>query len=68
MHPKIVGFVGVCTDGNEMCILTEFCSRGNVTTILKTTPDLSWTIKLRMVRVILLSNVHTHTHAMHAQA
>lgn len=23
MHPKIVAFVGMCVEGNEMCILTE---------------------------------------------
>jgi len=47
-HSNIVAFVGVCVDGSEMCIITEFCAKGNVAALLKSTPDLSWPIKLKM--------------------
>jgi serine/threonine protein kinase len=73
-HPNILAFVGVCAEGNEMCILTEvtksrpfllrslsfcflhsrrsltaqFCARGNMASILKSTPDLPWAAKLKM--------------------
>ena len=50
-HPNIVTFMGLCT--HPACIITEFCSRGSVTDVIrrgKAAPaTLPWTRRLDMV-------------------
>jgi len=33
-HPNIVGFIGAVTEPSNLCILTEFCSRGSLADLL----------------------------------
>ena len=47
-HRNIVRFVGANLTPPNMCILTEYCSRGALTKVLKLEKDLGWDIKLQI--------------------
>ena len=53
-HPNIVTFMGLCTQ--PACIITEFCSRGSVTDVIRrgraSPATLPWTRRLDMVRQV----------------
>lgn len=51
-HPNIVQFLGACLDGHELHIVTEFCSRGNLSHCLKA-GEIDWNTKLRLAYVLL---------------
>jgi hypothetical protein len=47
-HPNIVEFVGASLTPPSICILTEYCGKGNLSKVLKQEKDLSWAVKLRL--------------------
>ena len=47
-HPNIVRFIGANLTPPNMCILTEYCSKGALTKVLKLEKDLGWNIKLKI--------------------
>jgi len=47
-HPKIVQFLGASLQQPNICILTEFMDRGNLSNVMKADPNLPWTRKLAM--------------------
>jgi len=47
-HSKIVQFLGASLQQPNICILTEFMDRGNLSQVLKADPNLPWSRKLGM--------------------
>ena len=47
-HPKIVQFLGASLQQPNICILTEFMERGNLSCVMKNDPNLPWSRKLSM--------------------
>eukprot|EP00742_Colponemidia_sp_Colp-10_P006762 GILJ01007247.1.p1 GENE.GILJ01007247.1~~GILJ01007247.1.p1 ORF type:complete len:881 (-),score=84.03 GILJ01007247.1:123-2765(-) len=50
-HPNIVLFMGACTKGTDICILTELFARGSLWDVLqKRSINLPWDIRIKMAR------------------
>ena len=47
-HAKIVNFLGASLQPPNICILTEYMERGNLSNVLKADPNLPWLRKLKM--------------------
>ena len=67
-HPNVVGFLGVCM--GPPCIVTEYCSRGSLTDVLrggKSSPAkaalLDWTRRLNMALDAAKGMLYLHAHA-----
>jgi len=71
-HPNIVGFIGAVTEPSNLCILTQYCSRGSLADLLlEHKIDMNFKLKLKFAMdsargLIYLHNVrstHKHTRA-----
>src|SRR5262249_35441488 len=52
-HPNVILFMGTCRQKGEMCIVTEFMSRGSLKDVLlDDKADLSWERIIKIVRKI----------------
>lgn len=36
-HPNLTEFIGTCVEPGRVCVLTEYCSKGNLQDILENT-------------------------------
>jgi len=60
-HPKIVQFLGASLQQPNICILTEFMERGNLSACLKANPDITWVRKLSMALDAAEGMVYLHS-------
>lgn len=67
-HPNVVGFLGICL--NPPCIVTEYCSRGSMTDVLrggKSSPAkaalLDWNKRLNMALDAAKGMLYLHAHS-----
>mmetsp|Transcript_13243 Transcript_13243/g.37629 ORF Transcript_13243/g.37629 Transcript_13243/m.37629 type:complete len:845 (+) Transcript_13243:43-2577(+) len=59
-HPKIVQFLGASLQPPNICILTEYMERGNLSNVLKADPNLAWKRKLLMSKDAAEGMVYLH--------
>ncbi|ELR20711.1 protein kinase domain containing protein [Acanthamoeba castellanii str. Neff] len=60
-HPNIVQLMGICTDNNDVYIVTEFVTGGNLRKKLKEkTVALSWTLRVRYALDVALAMTYLH--------
>jgi len=62
-HPNIVQFIGVCKHKDEIFIVTEYCSKGNLKSLLYGKPEvsLSWRRRVRMATDIARGLVYLNS-------
>jgi len=68
-HKNIIEFVGVCTEPDNFCMITEFMSRGNLFDLLHNDKNAdsqifqqSWTLKLKSARDVAHGMNFLHSH------
>ncbi|KAL6062440.1 putative serine/threonine-protein kinase drkA, variant 2 [Balamuthia mandrillaris] len=62
-HPNVVLFMGTCTRRDEMSIITEFMSRGNLRDVLNDeSVDLSWELILKIASDAAQGMNYLHTY------
>ena len=62
-HDKIVQFIGASLTPPNICILTKFMEKGNLTSVLRSEPNLSWAIKIRMAMDASEGMIYLHSHS-----
>ncbi|KAH3838474.1 hypothetical protein DPMN_111884 [Dreissena polymorpha] len=63
--PNLTRLIGVCPDTNNVCILTEYCSRGNLQDILQNESiQLDWDFKLSLINDIVEGMHYLHATSM----
>eukprot|EP01104_Vermistella_antarctica_P017297 TRINITY_DN6101_c0_g1_i1.p1 TRINITY_DN6101_c0_g1~~TRINITY_DN6101_c0_g1_i1.p1 ORF type:complete len:869 (+),score=173.02 TRINITY_DN6101_c0_g1_i1:217-2823(+) len=62
-HPQIVHFLGANLEPPNVCLLAEYMCRGNLSTVLRNNPELSWDIKLQMALDTALGMLYLHSHS-----
>jgi serine/threonine protein kinase len=67
-HPNVVQYLGVCTDPSSMCIVTEYCSNGNLTDVLMKSSKrrgeskpLTWDLMTRMLLDAATGMLYLHS-------
>jgi len=61
MHPNIVQLLGICTENNDVYIITEFVTGGNLRKKLKDKSiPLSWTTRVRYALDVALAMTYLH--------
>jgi serine/threonine protein kinase len=61
-HPNIVGFIGAVTEPSNLCILTQYCSRGSLADLLlEHKIDMNFKLKLRFAIDAAKGLIYLHT-------
>jgi serine/threonine protein kinase len=60
-HPNVVLLLGVCQEGNEMCIVTEYMPRGSLRDVLNTTEKIDWNLLVKMATEAAIGMNYLHT-------
>ncbi|XP_052249817.1 atrial natriuretic peptide receptor 1-like [Dreissena polymorpha] len=68
--PNLTHFFGICPETDKMCVLTEYCARGNLQDILQNDAmKLDWDFKLSLIQDIVegMTYLHASSIGVHGQ-
>ncbi|XP_052212562.1 atrial natriuretic peptide receptor 1-like [Dreissena polymorpha] len=68
--PNLTHFFGICPETGKMCVLTEYCARGNLQDILQNDAmKLDWDFKLSLIQDIVegMTYLHASSIGVHGQ-
>mgnify|MGYP002629758853 CR=1 FL=1 len=59
-HPNVVQYLGVCTDPESMCIVTEYCGNGSLADVIRK-KTLTWDMAMRMMLDAATGMLYLHS-------